>query len=113
MTAAGDALATYVGVAGVATEVTYIEASASEAAELVTQARKRPGVAELATVPAHVLARAELEVGADLYWRKASRNGVATTGQDATGTPIIVRINRDPMTMAWPLLRPFIGPNFG
>ncbi|RWZ52934.1 hypothetical protein ELQ90_03085 [Labedella phragmitis] len=56
-------------------------------------------------VPADVVARAVLEVGADLYYRKASRNGVV--GLEGTG-PQPFRINRDPMTAAYPLLRPYL-----
>lgn len=56
-------------------------------------------------VPASVVARAVLEVGADLYYRKASRNGVATFG---SVEPQPFRLNRDPMTAAYPLLRPYL-----
>lgn len=56
-------------------------------------------------VPASVVARAELEVGADLYYRKASRNGVV--GLDGVD-PQPYRINRDPMTAAYPLLRRYL-----
>ena len=56
-------------------------------------------------VPAEVVARAILEVGADLYYRKASRNGVATfTGVE----PQLFRLNRDPMSAAYPLLRRYL-----
>lgn len=56
-------------------------------------------------VPDEVLTRAVLEVGADLYYRKASRNGVVGFGGD---DPQPFRLNRDPMAAAYPLLRPFI-----
>jgi hypothetical protein len=56
-------------------------------------------------VPDEVLARATIEVGADLYYRKASRNGiVGLDGADAQP----FRLNRDPMAAAYPLLRQFI-----
>ena len=52
-----------------------------------------------------VVARAVLEVGADLYYRKASRNGIA--GFDGVEAQPF-RLNRDPMAAAYPLLRPFL-----
>lgn len=56
-------------------------------------------------VPDEVVARAVLEVGADLYYRKASRNGVATIqGVE----PQLFRLNRDPMAAAYPLLRRYL-----
>lgn len=57
-------------------------------------------------VPAKVVARAVLEVGADLYYRKASRNGVVSMGGDVD--PQIFRLNRDPMAAAYPLLRRYL-----
>lgn len=56
-------------------------------------------------VPASVVARAELEVGADLYYRKASRNGVVQLGDVE---PQLYRVNRDPMAAAYPLLRRYL-----
>jgi len=57
-------------------------------------------------VPAEVISRAVLEVGADLYYRKAARNGVVMF--DGTETSSAVRISRDPLAAAYPFLRPFI-----
>lgn len=56
-------------------------------------------------VPATVVARAVLEVGADLYYRKASRNGVI--GLEGVA-PQPQRINRDPLAAAYPLLRRYL-----
>ena len=56
-------------------------------------------------VPAGVVARAVLEVGADLYYRKASRNGVVQLGGV---DPQLFRLNRDPMAAAYPLLRRYL-----
>lgn len=56
-------------------------------------------------VPEEVVARAVLEVGADLYYRKASRNGVVTMeGVE----PQMFRLHRDPMAAAYPLLRRYL-----
>jgi len=64
-----------------------------------------------ATVPEVILARAVLEVAADLYYRKAARNGVVTFGSGVESASV-VRINRDPMTQAYPLLAPYVGLGF-
>ncbi len=56
-------------------------------------------------VPETVVARAVLEVGADLYYRKASRNGTVTIGGVE---PQMFRINRDPMAAAYPMLRRYL-----
>lgn len=63
------------------------------------------GAANPFGVPAVVVARAVLEVGADLYYRKASRNGiVGLEGVD----PQPMRLNRDPLAAAYPFLRPYL-----
>lgn len=60
-----------------------------------------------ATLPAVIQARAELEVGAELYFRRQARLGIA--GLDsAEGAPM--RIARDPMRAAYDLLTPYIKP---
>jgi|GEM_PF-2200596 len=56
-------------------------------------------------VPSEVVERAVLEVGADLYYRKASRNGVV---QLDGVEPQLYRLNRDPMAAAYPLLRRYL-----
>lgn len=56
-------------------------------------------------IPTSVVARAVLEVGADLYYRKATRNGAV---QLAGVEPQLFRINRDPMAAAYPLLRRYL-----
>jgi len=56
-------------------------------------------------VPVAILEMAVLEVGADVYYRKASRNGVV--GLDGVD-PQPFRLNRDPMAAAYPLLRRFL-----
>lgn len=60
-------------------------------------------------VPDSVLSAAHLEVGANLYQRRASAIGTTNYGDPETmGNPM--RPALDPMTPAWPLLRPHIGP---
>lgn len=66
----------------------------------------------LPTIPEPVADRAILEVAADLYHRRATRNGIA--GFDDTEISAApVRINRDPLTPARPILAPWIGVVFG
>ena len=57
-------------------------------------------------VPSDILTRATLEVGSELYHRRSAPNGIA---QFSTfdGTPI--RVARDPMIGAYPLLNRFVG----
>lgn len=59
-----------------------------------------------ASVPKGVLRAAVREVGADLFHRRKSRNGVTTFAGGEGVTPI--RLNRDPLTAAYPILRPFM-----
>lgn len=60
-------------------------------------------------VPAVIVSRCILEVGADLYYRKSSRNGIVEFG-GGDGMPSIepVRLNRDPMAAAYAIVRPFL-----
>lgn len=57
-------------------------------------------------IPAEIMDRAALEVGSELYHRRQAPNGVA---QFSTfdGSPI--RVARDPMVGAYPLLQRYIG----
>lgn len=60
-------------------------------------------------VPASVLSAAHLEVGANLYQRRASAIGTTNYNDPETlGNPM--RPALDPMTPAWPMLRPYLGP---
>lgn len=62
-----------------------------------------------AIVPESVLSVAILEVGANLYQRRQSSIGTTSYGDPETlGNPM--RPALDPMTPAWPLLRPYLGP---
>lgn len=96
-------LRTYVGAgrAGAGTE-DYVKECAAEAIELVG---KHVGTA---TVPPVILARAVMECGSDLYYRKQARSGVATF--DSEGALETVRIGLDPMRAARVTLAPFLPP---
>lgn len=86
-----------------------VAASTAEATAMVN--RHIGGSANPHEVPSEILARAILEVGADLYYRKAARNGVVTFGNGLEAANV-VRINRDPMTQAYPILAPFLPMGF-
>lgn len=61
------------------------------------------------TVPAAILHRAKLECGSELYHRRSAPNGIA---QFAAFDGAPVRVARDPMTAARPLLADYVGPSF-
>lgn len=63
-----------------------------------------------ATVPDEIRHRACLEVGSELYHRKNAPNGIA---QFATFDNSAVRVARDPMVGAYPILAPYVGVVFG
>ncbi len=87
-------------VEAVGEEVAFAADCKAQAEELVTRFIGSPDA-----VPEPVKERAVLEVGADLFYRKQSRNGVVGfDGPDA----LPFRLNRDPMAAAYPLLRPYI-----
>lgn len=60
-------------------------------------------------IPQEILDRAYLEVGAELFHRKSAKNGIAQFAA-TDGAP--VRIARDPMVAAYPLLNRFTGGGF-
>lgn len=60
-------------------------------------------------VPTEAVERAVLEVGADLFYRKTTRNGIVSFGGgEGMPSPEPFRLNRDPMAAAYPILRPFL-----
>ena len=64
------------------------------------------GVA-VADVPASVLQRAKVECGSELFHRRSAPNGIAQFANlDGSSA---VRVARDPMVAAYPLLTPYIG----
>lgn len=80
----------------------FVISCAGAAVDLVTAYAGR----DLNHVPEHVLARAMVEVGADLFHRRAARNGVvAFDDSEMAASPI--RIGRDPLAAARPILAPY------
>lgn len=99
-TPAWVALATYVGAE---VDDPMIQSSYLVAVDLVA------GYVGSSKVPERILARAVLEVGSELYHRKDAPNGVSNF-QTFEAAPI--RIARDPMVAARPLLTPYLLPGF-
>lgn len=94
------ALAPFVGARAVDP---YISQCAVEAVDMVLHYIG----AEKDAIPASVFHRACVEVGADLYHRRSARNGIAGfEDTDITSAP--VRINRDPLVPARPILAPYM-----
>lgn len=60
-------------------------------------------------VPVSIMERAALEVGKELYDRRGTKNGIA---QFAALDGQAVRIGRDPMAPAYPLLNRFLVVGF-
>lgn len=98
MTAAD--LATYVGASE---DNPFIQACLDQATALVA------GYVGTAVIPEAIQDRAVVEVGSELYHRQKAPNGVAQFSS-FDGAP--VRVARDPMVGAYPILRPFIGGGF-
>lgn len=87
----------------------YVDICAAEAQQVITDLLARAEVEE-GTVPDIITARATREVGADLYFRRASRNGIATFGDAELAA---VHINRDPTITAKTILRDYLEPPIG
>jgi len=96
-----QALATYVQT-DYASETAYLTQCVEEAEEMISDHTTG------ATVPPKTRRRAVMEVSADLYYRRKTRNGVADFDGMENAAP--VRVARDPMTAAYPILRPYVGP---
>lgn len=103
-------LAKYVGEAAALPASDYAKECAEEASAMVAgyatedNLRREP--------PAAILSRAALEVGAELYHRRTSRNGVAGFGESPDNfTPL--RIARDPLKAAYDVLRPYMKAPIG
>ena len=81
-----------------------------EAYELVTQyVGTDPVTAEPRAIPPATLRRACLEVGSELFHRQKAPNGVA---QFATMDASPIRVARDPMVGAYPILNRFLPGGF-
>lgn len=94
------ALAAYVGVEPDEYVAECVEAATDLVAEHVGAAK----------VPESVMARAVREVGAELFHRKSAPSGVKQFATEFGGTPL--RIARDPMVAARPLLAPYLPGGF-
>lgn len=85
-------------------DIAYVEQCYGEALSLVTA---YVGTIDPVTaIPDEVLERAYLEVGSELYHRRQAPNGVA---QFSTFDGAPIRVARDPMVGAYPLLQRYLG----
>jgi hypothetical protein len=99
-------LAQYVG-AKDGRDEEFIKECEAEATEMV-QNHVRNNIRPDVELPPVIRARAIREVGADLFFRRNARNGVA--GFDGAEGSQPVRIARDPMAAAYATLRPYMKP---
>ncbi|MFV0315491.1 MAG: hypothetical protein ACK5O2_00820 [Microthrixaceae bacterium] len=65
------------------------------------------GGADLATIPDVIAEEAVIEAGAAVYYRRTARNGIVTLG---TGEAIPMRIAKDPLSLVYPILAPYVKP---
>lgn len=94
-----QALKDYVGAAH--TDDAFVESCWDEAIALVAK------FVGTATVNADVLFRAQIECGSELFHRRSAPNGVAQFATLDGGSA--VRVARDPMVGAYPILTPWVG----
>lgn len=94
-------LITFVGDRSSVPDTAYATQCWAEAQALVTVALG----ASASLVPEPILDRATLEVGSELYHRRNAPNGIS---QFATTDGAPIRVARDPMVGAWPLLKPYM-----
>jgi hypothetical protein len=103
------ALTTYVkpGASSVSTgDASFLESCADEAVALVA----RHAGTDIVVIPVSVLTRAYVEVASELYNRRSAPNGIT---QFAAPDGSAVRVARDPLVAAYPLLSPFMRPGIG
>ena len=92
-------LKSYVGAPD--SDTTFVTQCWDEAVALVTT------FVGTATVPATVLLRARIECGSELFHRRSAPNGIAQFATLDGGSA--VRVARDPMIAAYPILVPYVG----
>ena len=80
---------------------TFVTACWDEAVALVNK------FVGTATVPATILLRAKIECGSEFFHRRSAPNGIAQFATLDGGQA--VRVARDPMIAAYPLLTPYTG----
>ena len=102
-TIVGQRLAPFIGLGAVQDppKTLFVNECAAEAVDLVEHF-----IGSTRGIPERVLTRAALEVAADLYHRRTARNGFDES--EVGSSPM--RINRDPLAPARPILAPFLGP---
>lgn len=84
-----------------ASDAMFVAECLGQANELVTRFVRQ------ASVPSMILDRAVIEVGSELFHRRQAPNGIAQFATMEGQSPI--RVARDPMIAAYPILQPFTG----
>lgn len=102
-------LQAYVGATG-NTPPTFVVTCWREAQSLVDTFVGPALLLDPTRLPVVDLDRAYLEVGSELYHRQKAPNGIA---QFATPDGAAVRVARDPMVGAYPILRQYVGLGIG
>lgn len=92
-------LANYVGASN--DDSSYVEQCWTEAVTMVAQ------FVGARAVPEEIIIRSAIEVGSELYHRRNAPNGIA---QFSTIDGSAIRVARDPMIGAYPILSRFVGP---
>jgi hypothetical protein len=103
MTTTTDELRAYTGAS--LSDDTFLETCLAEATALVGRF-----VGE-ATVPEAVKDRAVLEAASELFHRRQAPSGIAQFATVDGSSPI--RVARDPMVAAYPILTPYVGTGIG
>lgn len=103
MTVTVDQARQYVGAA--ASDDTFLGSCIAQAAALVAR------FIGTATVPHEVEDRAVLEACSELFYRRQAPSGIAQFAAVDGTSPI--RVARDPMVAAYPILTPYVGTGIG
>lgn len=82
----------------------YVEECTGEALELLEHRVGSAGI------PTRVWSRAVVEVAAELFHRQQAVAGVVTFDNGPEAPIETVRVRADPLGVALPLLRPYLGP---
>lgn len=85
-------------------DATFVEECWDQASALVTA--YIGAITPVVAIPAIIVDRSTLEVGSELYHRRNAPNGVA---QFSTFDGQAIRVARDPMVGAYPLLQRYLG----
>ena len=84
----------------------FLTSCVDQATALVTRF-----IGSVTTVPDAIADRAALEVASELFYRRQAPSGISQFATVEGASPI--RIARDPMVAAYPILTPWVGTGIG